>query len=289
MTRFQCIQTLRGEYPVQVLCAVLDVSRSGFYAWCTRTPGPRAQENERLLMEIREIHEQSRGTYGSPRVHAALGHEKQRCGRHRAARLMRMAGLQGIPKRRKVRTTQRTADTAGAPDLLQRDFTAQQPNQKWVSDITYIPTAEGWLYLAMVLDLFSRRIVGWAMADHMRADLVLEALQMASVQRGAPQGLIYHSDHGSQYTSGCVAAWLTDHSVQASMGSTGDCYDNAAAESFFATLKRECVDRQPYATRREARTHIFEFIEVFYNRQRLHSTLDYQSPVDYEEQACTLI
>jgi putative transposase len=288
MTRFRCIQRLRGDYPIQLLCALLDVSRSGFYTWCRRMPGPRAQENATLLAAIRKVHQQSRETYGSPRVHAALVRAQLRCGRHRVARLMRADGLRGLPQRRRVRTTQRTPGAQGAPDRLERDFSAAQPNQKWVSDITYIPTSEGWLYVAMVLDLFSRRIVGWAMADHMRAELVLEALQMAYLQRGAPHDLIYHSDHGGQYTSGLVLTWLAKRGIQASMGSTGDCYDNAVAESFFATLKRECVQRQLYATRREARGQLFEFIEVFYNRQRLHSTLGYQSPADYEEQACTL-
>jgi transposase InsO family protein len=167
---------------------------------------------------------------------------------------------------------------------LQRDFSADAPNRKWVSDITYIPTRQGWLYLASVLDLYSRRVVGWAMAEHMRDQLVLEALSMAYVQRGTPTGLIYHSDHGSQYTSSRVQAWLAEHGIQASMGSVGDCYDNAVMESFHSILKREGVPKQAYATRRQGCTHIFEFLEVFYNRQRLHSTLGYRTPVEYEEQ-----
>jgi len=193
------------------------------------------------------------------------------------------AGLRGIPHRKFVRTTQRDAHATVVPDRLERDFTAEAPNQKWVSDITYIRTGEGWLYVATVVDLHSRRVVGWAMAAHMRAELVLAALKMAYAQRGAPKDLIYHSDRGGQYTSTTVHSWLTEHEIQASMGSSGDCFDNAVAESFYATLKRECVHRQTYATRREARTHIFEFIEVFYNRQRLHSTLGYQSPVEFEQ------
>lgn len=220
-------------------------------------------------------------TYGSPRLRR-LGHH---CSRKRVARLMRQAGLHGLPRRKCVRTTQRDATQAGVPDLLHRDFAAAVPNQKWVTDITYIPTDEGWLYLALVLDLFSRRVVGWAMEDHMEATLVVASLQMAYTQRGAPSSLIYHSDHGSQYTSTLVQVWLSARGLQASMGGVGDCFDNAVAESFFATLKRECVSRQAYATRAVARPHIFEYMEVFYNRQRLHSTLDYQSPAEYEQQA----
>jgi transposase InsO family protein len=186
-----------------------------------------------------------------------------------------------------VRTTQRVAGEQSAPDRLERDFTAAGANQKWVSDITYIATAEGWLYLATVLDLFSRRVVGWAMAAHMRAELALGALQMAYAQRGAPKELIYHSDHGGQYTSALVQNWLAEQQLLASMGSAGDCYDNAVAESFFSTLKRECVDGQCYPTRSAARTAIFDFVEAFYNRQRLHSTLGYQSPDEYESRSIT--
>jgi len=288
VSRFAFIHAQRTDYPIRVLCDVLDVSRSGYYAWRRRPPSARAQEDARLLAAVRQAHHDSRGTYGSPRLHRALVRLGYRCGRHRVARLMRQAGLRGIPHRKSVRTTRRAADATAIPDRLARDFTAQAPNEKWVSDITYIPTGEGWLYLATVLDLYSRRVVGWAMATHMRAELVLEALQMAYARRGAPQNLIYHSDHGSQYTSAMVQTWLTEHQIQASMGSVGDCFDNAVAESFYAILKRECVHRQTYATRREARTHIFEFIEVFYNRQRLHSTLDYQSPAEFEQAHRTL-
>lgn len=288
MSRFAFVHAQRTHYPIRVLCRTLEVSPSGYYAWRRRPPGARAQENARLLEAAKQAHHDSRDTYGSPRLHRALVRLGFRCGRHRVARLMRRAGLRGIPRRKFVRTTQRTAEALGVPDRLERDFTAEASNQKWVSDITYVPTGEGWLYLATVVDLHSRRVVGWAMGAHMRAELVLEALKMAYAQRGAPKDLIYHSDHGGQYTSTLVQGWLAEHEIQASMGSTGDCFDNAVAESFYATLKRECVHRQTYATRREARTHIFEFIEVFYNRQRLHSTLGYQSPAEFEQGDITL-
>lgn len=282
MKRYQFIESQREMYPIQVLCAVLDVSRSGYYAWRRRPPSARAQANAQLLPLIRQAHIASRGTYGSPRLQHALWRLGHRCGRHRLARLMRRMGLRGIPQRKFVRTTQRVVGRVSAPDRLQRDFTASKPNEKWVSDITYIPTDEGWLYLATVLDLCSRRVVGWAMAEHMTEDLVLAALQMAATQRDIPSGLIYHSDHGGQFTSQRVQDWLAQHHITASMGSVGDCYDNAAAESFFSTLKRECVNRHHFTTRKEAKRTIFEYLEVFYNRQRLHSTLDYQSPAEYE-------
>ena len=287
MSRFEFIHAQREQYPIQVLCATLRVSRSGYYAWSSRPASPRSEENAALLATIKRVHQESRETYGSPRLHQALLRLGHRCGRHRVARLMRREGLRGIPRRKFVRTTQRAEGKMGAPDRLERDFTAAAPNQKWVSDITYIATGTGWLYLATVLDLFSRLVVGWSMARHMQAELVLEALQMAYARRGAVTDLIYHSDHGSQYTSHLVQTWLKQHHIQASMGSVGDCFDNAVAESFFATLKRECVNRRSYPTRSEARTAIFEFIEVFYNRQRLHSTLDYQSPADFEKRGFT--
>ena len=281
------IESQRGQYPIRVVCAALQVAPSGYYAWRRRPQSRRAQANAALLTAIRQVHAESRGTYGSPRVHQALLRLGQRCGRHRVARLMRRAGVQGVPRRRWVRTTQRAAGEQYASYRLGRDFHAATANQKWVSDITAIPTGEGWLYLATVLDLFSRRVVGWAMAGHMRAELVLEALQMAYVQRGAPRELIYHTDRGTQYTSTLVRSWVDAHGLRASMGRTGDCYDNSVAESFYATLKRECVDRQHSATRSAARTLIFEFLEAFYNRRRLHSTLGYLSPLEFESQSHT--
>jgi putative transposase len=287
VSRFTFIHAQRAQYAIRRLCRTLEVSPSGYYAWRGRAPSAREQENARLLTAAQRVHRESRETYGSPRLQQALVRLGYRCGRHRVARLMRQAGLRGLPRRKFVRTTQRVTGAPQVPDRLERDFSAAAANQKWVSDITYIRTGEGWLYLATVIDLYSRRVVGWAMAAHMRAELVLAALRMAHAQRGAPQDLIYHSDHGGQYTSSAVQEWLAHHKIRASMGSTGDCFDNAVAESFYATLKRECVHRQTYATRAQARTHIFEFIEVFYNRQRLHSTLGYQSPVDYEQRGMT--
>ena len=268
-------------YPVQVLAAVLGVSRSGYYAWRHRHPSARVRANAALLVAIRKAHAQSRGTYGSPRIWRQI-RAAHPCGRHRVARLMRQAQVQGLPRRRFRRTTQRAGAQLDIPDRLERDFTATTPNSKWVSDITYISTAEGWLYLAVILDLYSRLVVGWAMGTTLTADLVLTALDMAAGRRPLPEGLIYHSDHGSQYTCDAVQTWAKHHGVLPSMGSRGDCYDNAAAESFFSTLKRECVHRQPLETWKEARTVIFEYIEVFYNRERLHSTLGYLSPVAFE-------
>jgi len=270
---------------VTQLCRLLEVSRSGYYAWQQRPESARQRGDQALLVAIREIHRQSRGTYGSPRIHAELQARGYRCSRKRVARLLQQAELAGYPRRKRVRTTQADPQAAYAPDLLQRDFQAQAPNQKWVADITYIPTAEGWLYLAVVVDLFSRMVVGWAMLPQMTADLVLLAVQMAVNRRQPPADttLIHHSDRGGQYTSTAVQALLARHQIQASMGSTGDCYDNAAMESFFSTLKRECVARHIFTSRAVARTVIFDFIEVFYNRVRRHSALGYLSPLAFEQ------
>ncbi len=286
MDRYQFIDAERAVYPIQAQCTALGVARSGYYAWRRRPMSPHAQEDAEVLAALEPVYAASRGTYGSPRVLAVrrrLG--QHRWGRRRIARVMRQAGLQGRPRRKFVRTTQRSATRVTIPDHLRRDFTAQQPNQKWGTDITYVPTDEGWLYLAVILDLYSRRVVGWAMGAEITAELVLAALQMAVTNRAIPSGLIYHSDHGSQFTSQTGQDWLTQRQITASMGTVGDCYDNAVAESFFSTLKRECVHRYHFKTRKEAQTVIFEYLEVFYNRQRLHSTLGYHSPVDYEQQA----
>lgn len=267
------------------LCKVLEVSRSGYYAWQQRPESARQRDDQALRGTIREIHRQSRGTYGSPRIHAELQARGYRCSRKRVARLLQQAELAGYPRRKRVRTTQADPQAAYAPDLLQRDFQAQVPNQKWVADITYIPTAEGWLYLAVVVDLFSRMVVGWALLPQMTADLVLLAVQMAVNRRQPPADttLIHHSDRGGQYTSTAVQDLLARHQIRASMGSTGDCYDNAAMESFFSTLKRECVVRHIFTSRAVARTVIFDFIEVFYNRVRRHSALGYLSPLAFEQ------
>jgi len=283
MSRFQFVHQHRAQYALRRMCRALDVSRSGYYAWLKRPLSRRAREDGILLAAIEDAHRRSRGTYGSPRVYHALARANIRCGRHRVARLMRQAGLYGIPKPKRKGTTQSEAGRSVAPDLVERDFTASRPNEKWVADITYIPTQEGWLYLAVVMDLFSRRIVGWSMQQCQTEDLVINALSMAVVGREAPVGLIHHSDQGGQYTSTSTQALLNLHQIRASMGSKGDCYDNAAMESFVASLKREWTHRRAYAARSEARLDLFWYIEVFYNRERLHSTLGYLSPAEYEE------
>ena len=276
------MKTYEGRYPISTMCKVLQVGRSGYYAWRKRQPSVREQANQVLTEEIRRAHLKSRCTYGSPRVHAALLREGIVCGRNRVARLMRRASLVGRrSKRRFPRTTQRRAGAIPAPNLLNRDFDAQRPNQKWVTDITYIDTAEGWLYLAPVLDLYGRRIVGWSMADHMESSLVETALKMAFLQRQPEAGLLHHSDQGSQYTSSDYLELLHQNECRISMSGTGNCYDNAAMESFFSTLKAECASAQ-FETRAQARSEIFEFIEVWYNRQRLHSSLGYLSPAEFE-------
>lgn len=270
-------------YAISRMCKVLKVGRSGYYAWRKRKPSARERANQALTEEIRRAYLKSRRTYGSPRVHAALMREGIVCGRNRIARLMRRAGLVGRrPKRRYPRTTQRRPDTIPAPNLLKRDFSAQRPNQKWVTDITYIDTAEGWLYLAPVLDLYGKRIVGWAMADHMESSLVEAALRMAFLQRQPKVGLLHHSDQGSQYTSWDYLNMLNERGCQISMSGAGNCYDNAVMESFFSTLKTECADGQ-FESRAQARAAIFEYIEVWYNRQRLHSSLGYLSPLEFEK------
>lgn len=272
-------------YPISRMCKVLRVGRSGYYAWRKRKPSAREKANQALTEEIRRMYLKSRCTYGSPRVHAALVREGIGCGRNRVARLMRRAGLAGRrPKRRYPRTTQRRPGTIPAPNLLKRDFSAQRPNQKWVTDITYIDTAEGWLYLAPVLDLYGRRIVGWSMADHMESSLVEAALNMAVAQRQPQAGLLHHSDQGSQYTSYDYLSLLHKHNCQISMSGAGNCYDNSAMESFFSTLKTECASEQ-FETLAQARSAIFEFIEVWYNRQRLHSSLGYLSPAEFEQRS----
>jgi putative transposase len=265
------------------MCAVLGVSRSGYYAWRQRPPSDRARENGRLMAEIRVIHRESRGTYGSPRMHRELLARGWSCGRHRVARLMRQHGIVGRARGRRRRgTTRAVAGRSFAPDHIQRDFRAEAPNHKWVSDITQIATQEGWLFLATVIDLYSRRVIGWSMAPHMRETLVIRAVEMAVRQRGDVQAVIHHSDRGGQYTSTAFRCLLRSQHIVPSMGRTGDCYDNAVAESFFATLKCECVQGQVYSTRQAARTAIFDYIETFYNRWRRHSTLGYMCPVAFE-------
>lgn len=276
------MRTHQATYSVSLMTRVLEVSPSGYYAWCSRQPSKRAREDAQLTERIRYYHERSRGTYGAPRIHADLREEDHlQIGRKRVARLMREAGLRGISRRKGVRTTKRNPRSRPAPDLVDRRFTAAAPNQLWVADITYVATREGMLYLAVVIDVFSRRVVGWAMADHLRTALVLGALEMALSQRTAA-GVIHHSDQGCQYTSIAFGLRCRATGVEPSMGSVGDCYDNALCESFFATLECELLDREAFHTRSEARMSLFAYMEGWYNPHRRHSSLGYQSPITYE-------
>ncbi len=262
----------QARYPVATMCRVLEVSTSGYYAWLGRFPSRRAREDVRLRERIEAIHARSRGTYGAPRVHAELAAEQIRVSRKRVARLMREAGLAGVSRRRRRGTTKRDPEAQPAPDLVEREFTSEAPDRLWVADIKHIPTGEGVLYLAAVEDAFSRRVVGWAMETYLRTDLVLEALNMAIGQR-RPTGVIHHSDQGSQYTAVAFGRRCREAGVRPSMGSVGDCYDNALCESFFATLECELLDRRTFETRDEARRAVFEYIEGWYNPQRRHSSL----------------
>ena len=265
------------------MCRILEVSRSGFYAWLDRPESDRARDNRRLTALIQGIFTESRGIYGVPRVHETLRQRDQQCGYNRVARLMKKAGLRSKTKRRFcVKTTDSKHDHPIAPDRLRQDFGTSAANRVWVSDITYIPTDEGWLYLASTMDLFSRKIVGWSMASTLHATIVIDALRMAIEQRGPAAGLIHHSDRGVQYACADFRAVLDAHGFVASMSRKGNCYDNAVKESFYHTLKGELVNHEHYRTRAEARASIFEFIEAFYNRQRLHSTLGYMSPSEFE-------
>jgi len=268
-------------YPVATMCRVLGVSPSGYYAWRERAPSKRAQANAVLQERIREIHATSDGTYGTPRIHADLVEAGERIGRKRIARLLREAGLEGVSRRKRKGLTRRDPAADSAPDLVDRDFTATGPDQLWVADITYIPTWAGFLYLAVVLDVWSRRIVGWAMATHLRTELVLDALNMAVWQR-RPEAVIHHSDHGSQYTSIAFGKRCEEVGIRPSMGSVGDCYDNALCESFFATLECELLDRRRFRTQAEARMAIFRYIEAWYNPHRRHSALGQRSPINFE-------
>lgn len=272
-----------GCFAVERMARVLGVSRSGYYAWRTRPVGAREMANRQLVSQIRAIYQQSYATYGSPRIFHELRAAGVACGRHRVARLMRREGIQACRRRgRQPRTTVRQAEHPVAPNLLPAWGEPQAPNQVWVSDVTYIPTDEGWLYLASVMDRFSRRIVGWAMGQHPDAELTRQALQMAIHSRCPPKGLLHHSDRGSHYTAACYRGLLQLYQFQASMSHTGNCYDNAHKESFFATLKSEWLHRYAFPTRAVARQHIFAFIEGFYNTRRRHSALGYLSPAAFE-------
>jgi putative transposase len=270
----------QANYPIATMCRLLGVSPSGYYAWVKRQPSRRAQSDTTLMAEIRTAHAGSRGTYGAPRVHAELAAEGIRVGRKRVARLMSQAGLAGVSRRKFVTTTVR-GDGRQAPDLVERNFTAEAPDRLWVADITYVPTWAGFLYLAVVLDAFSRRVVGWAMATTLASQLVLDALNMALLTR-RPSGVIHHSDQGSQYTSIAFGHRCREAGVRPSMGSVGDAYDNAMCESFFATLECELLERCRFKTQAEARSAVFAYIEGFYNPRRRHSSIGYLSPADYE-------
>jgi putative transposase len=272
----------RARYPIAVMCRVLGVSPSGYYGWAKRPTSERAVTDELLIEDIRAAHAASKGTYGAPRIQVDLAEQGIRVGRKRVARLMRNAGLAGVSRRKFVTTTVRDGGRQ-APDLVDRNFTAERPNQLWVADITYIPTWAGFLYLAVVLDAFSRRIIGWSMATTLATQVVLDALNMALWQR-RPTGVVHHSDQGSQYTSIGFGNRCREAGVRPSMGSVGDAYDNAMAESFFATLECELLDRRRFRTQAEARIAVFEFIEGFYNPRRRHSSLGYLSPVAFERQ-----
>jgi putative transposase len=281
---FCLIEAERARFPIAFMCRQLGVAKSGFYAWRTRPLCRRALADAQLSVTIRQIHTLSRGTYGVPRVHAELVDiHATPCGRKRVARLMRAAGLVGVCRRRKIRTTQRDATAPLSDDLVQRAFCADAPDRLWVADITYLPTWQSFLYLAVVVDAYSRRVVGWAMADHLRTGLVLDALAMAVQHRRPSPGLVHHSDHGCQYTSLAFGRRCRESGIAQSMGSVGDCYDNAMAESFNATLECELIARsRAWRTHSEARMAVFDFIEGFYNPHRRHSALGYLSPAAFE-------
>ena len=287
--KYHFIANHRQEFEITVMCRVLGVSRSGYYAWRQHPVSAREMANQALTQQIKDIHQQSQQTYGSPRIQAELADDGVKCGHNRVARLMRQAEVQAKQSRKfKVTTTDSSHDYPVAPNRLNQDFTASRVNEKWLADITYIPTDEGWLYLAAVLDLYSRRIIGWAMSDSLHRQLALDALHMALQSRQPPPGLLHHSDRGSQYASDDYQTLLTKFGMQGSMSRTGNCYDNAPMESFFGSLKTELVHHRHYRTRTEAKTDIFDYIELFYNRFRRHSALDYQCPVVFEQLAISV-
>jgi putative transposase len=275
------VKANQAEYSVSMMCRLLDVSTSGYYAWVKRPSCKRSREDEILTERIRYYHRLSDGIYGAPRIFEDLRDEGIRIGQKRVARLMRAAGLQGVSRRKTVRTTVRKRGARPAPDLVDRNFAADGPDRLWVADITYVRSWAGFLYLAVVMDAFSRRVVGWSMANHLRTELVLDALQMAVEQR-RPEGVIHHSDQGSQYTSLAFGKRCREEGVRPSMGSVGDCYDNALCESFFASLECELLDRYTFRSRKEAGIAVFEYIEGWYNPRRRHSSIGQVSPVRYE-------
>ena len=269
------------DYPVRLMCRLLHVSPSGYYAWWGRAPSRRTIANTRLVAAIRQTHAASDGVYGSPKIWDELVQQGETCGVHRVARLMRTHGIVGIPAPRRWRSRRPGARPPGIANRLARDFVAPAPNTKWVTDITYIRTGEGWVYLAVILDLYTRRVVGWAMSDRLAREFVMRAVLMALGQRVGDGPVILHSDRGTQYTSAEYQRFLADHDLVSSMSDVGSCYDNAVAESFFGLLKRERVNRRRYRTRAEARVDVFDYIERFYNRQRRHSHTNGLPPAEY--------
>jgi len=282
--KFAFIHAQRGTHPIGLLCRVLGVSRAGYYAWRDRPVSRRRQQDQQLTQHIQDVHERSKGRYGAPRVHAELQARGVRCGRQRVARLMRTAGLQGKGKRKYRVTTMSDPTYPLAANLLERQFGVNEPNTVWVGDLTYLPTREGWLYLSVLIDLYSRRVVGWAMSERITTALPLAALEMAYKGRRPAPGLVHHTDRGSQYASWSYQRALRRMGAVPSMSRKGDCWDNAVVESFLASLKRELLDGRVLESRAQARLEVFEYIEVFFNRQRRHSTLGFLAPVLFEEQ-----
>jgi putative transposase len=281
--RFAFIATEKAHYPVALLCRVLQVSRSGYYAWSQRPVSRRSQEDQRLGLKVAAIYRESQGRYGSPRVHEELRALGLRTGHNRVARLMRASGLRARERRHFRCTTDSNHGMAITGNLLARRFAVLAPNTSWVADITYLWTLEGWLYLAVILDLFSRRVVGWSLSERLERSIALQALRDALNHRQPPRGLLHHSDRGSQYASREYQELLAKHGLVSSMSRRGNCWDNAVAESFFASLKSELVYRSRWRTKAEARSAVFEYIEMFYNRRRRHSALGYLSPVEFEQ------
>lgn len=280
--KYAFIGRYQAQFPVRSLCRVLGVSTSGYYAWRNRPLNSRVQSNQVLLQQIRVIHVQSRCTYGAVKTWKALVQQGVMCGKNRVANLRRQHGIEAKRRKRFKITMQSRQPHWAAPNLLDRVFQAARPNRKWVGDVTFVGTRSGWLYLAIMLDLYSRKIVGWAMSEHNNTDLVQQALYMAVKRRKPRKGLMHHSDQGATYTAAAYQQLLTKYCMQSSMSRAGNCFDNAVAESFFSTLKNELTHGASFQTRQQAKTAIFEYIEVFYNRQRLHQSIDYQSPTDFE-------
>jgi transposase InsO family protein len=280
--KYEFMSQHENEFSIERMSKMLNISRGSYYKFIHTKPSPRKQENERLLGKIKIIHKDSHGTYGSPRIHAELREDGETCSRKRVAKMMKKEGIVAKMKKRFKVTTKSNPKAIPAPNLLEQNFTAEKPNERWVADFTYVSTKEGWLYVATVLDLFSRRIVGLAMSDRMTSNLVMHALQQALTHRRPPSNLIHHSERGSQYTSSDFQQLLKKYNIISSMSGIGNCYDNAAQERFYHTLKTEHVYFEYYTTREEAKQSIFEYIEVFYNRKRRHSTLGYVSPMTFE-------